>query len=136
MKFIAALLACVTAAAAQSIRIAAPVAGTHLSPGQSTVVEVTTPDFLSSSVEVAVAIGISPCSSGSCRSPSSTLGNLLYSGPYQPQLEGATRVQNFTVTVPSFIPQGQAIIGVAHFALIGASLQPWLETQNVSVVIQ
>ncbi|KAF5348503.1 hypothetical protein D9756_009645 [Leucocoprinus leucothites] len=140
MKVFAALLAGLTAVSAQTIMIGAPSSGAQLTAGQSTVVQIFTPNFLSSSKEVSVAIGISSCSSGFCRSPSDTLGNLLYSGTYSPQRDpngSSSRIsENFTVTIPSNIAKGQAILGVAHFALIGASLQPWLETKNVSVVVQ
>ncbi|KAF5348504.1 hypothetical protein D9756_009644 [Leucocoprinus leucothites] len=140
MKVLTALLAGLTVVSAQSVMIGAPPAGAQLTVGQSTVVEIITPNFLSSSKEVSVAIGITSCASGFCPSPSDTLGNLLYSGPYNPQrVPGDPFLQpnqNFTVTIPGHLPKGPATIGVAHFALIGAGLQPWLETKNVSVVIQ
>ncbi|KAJ3564314.1 hypothetical protein NP233_g8376 [Leucocoprinus birnbaumii] len=139
MKIFAAILAGLTAVTAQSIVIGAPAPGTKLTAGQSTVINVETPAFLSSSQEVAVAIGIASCVSF-CPPTDEFLGNLLYQGSYTPKrvLNDPLQQpnQNFTVTIPSHFPKGLASIGVAHFALIGAGLQPWLQTKNVSVVIQ
>ncbi|KAL9711427.1 hypothetical protein Ac2012v2_005972 [Leucoagaricus gongylophorus] len=139
MKFLVPFLTCLTAAYAQSITIYSPSVGDTLAPGQTTIVQIATPDFLSSSKEVSVAIGINPCSPSSCLSPSDILGHLLYSGSYNPQWHSDKSAlqpfQNFSVTIPTVIPKGQASIGVAHFALVGAGLAPWLETKNVTVVI-
>ncbi|KAH0826874.1 hypothetical protein J3R83DRAFT_4416 [Lanmaoa asiatica] len=48
------------------------------------------------------------------------MGNVLYSGPYDPQAtNGAPNpYQNFTVTVPSWY-MGSAQLSVAHFFLLG-----------------
>ncbi|KAF9445455.1 hypothetical protein P691DRAFT_675614 [Macrolepiota fuliginosa MF-IS2] len=139
MQIIAALLACATAALAQRVAISAPLDQAHLTAGQSTVVEIDRPDFLSSAQEVAVVIGVQSCVTR-CPAPSDTMGQVLYSGSYNPQRDPANRTkqpfQNFTVTVPSNLPKGPAQIGVAHFSLIGAGLMPFLETTNVSVIIQ
>ena len=83
-------------------------------------------DFLSSSKEVSVAIGINPCSPSSCLPPSEILGRPLYSGPYHPRYDSdkpfLQPYQNFSVTIPTTIPKGRANIGVAHFTLVGVHL--------------
>jgi len=83
-------------------------------------------DFLSSSKEVSVAIGIDPCSPSSCLPSNLILGRLLYSGSYNPRWDSnkpfVQPYQNFSVTVPTNIPKGWANVGVAHFALIGVHL--------------
>lgn len=79
---------------------------------------------LSSSQEVAIAIGFWPCN-GPCNRTDVTevMGNLVYSGAYNPQLTSAgwkPPYQNFTVTVPSqFVPGSEVSLNVAHFSLIG-----------------
>ena len=79
---------------------------------------------LSSSQEVAIAIGFWPCN-GACNETDVTqvLGSLAYSGPYNPQLTGEAwkpPYENFTVTVPShFVPGSEVSLNVAHFSLIG-----------------
>ena len=80
---------------------------------------------LSSSQEVAIAIGFWPCNGPCNQSDVNTevLGDLAYSGPYDPQLREAgwkPPYQNFTVTVPShFVPGSEVSLNVAHFSLIG-----------------
>ncbi|KAJ3564313.1 hypothetical protein NP233_g8375 [Leucocoprinus birnbaumii] len=141
MKFLYALLAGLTAVSAQSVRITAPSNGAQVTAGQSTVVQLSLPNHPTPEKQVAVVIGLAPCFSEAnyCPPPSDELLNLLYSGPYNPQRpdgNSQTIYQNFTVEIPAGIQKGPAVLGVAHFSLLGAALVPWLETQNVSVVIQ
>ncbi|KAF5348506.1 hypothetical protein D9756_009646 [Leucocoprinus leucothites] len=141
MKVFAALLASLAAVvSAQNVMIGAPSNGAQLTAGESTVVQIKLPPSLTSVTQVSVVIGIAPCFSNFCPPPSDQMGNLLYSGPYDPQRDpnsGSIVIyQNFTVTIPSHIPEGPAVLGVAHFYLLGAALIPTLETQSVSVVIQ
>lgn len=146
------LLALVASAAslvaAQNAVIAQPPPGTHLSPGESFVVEVDRPvrcsrptsryqsgshpytlpqNSLSNSLEVSVAIGLISCKGiappGTCDGvdTSERFGHILLAGPYNPQLaagKGAL-VQNYTVTVPDGFQTGPAILSVAHFNLVG-----------------
>ncbi|KXN82043.1 hypothetical protein AN958_03294 [Leucoagaricus sp. SymC.cos] len=142
MKVFAALLLGASAGFAQRITIGVPQDQATFSAGQSFVVEIDRPNFQSSAQEVSVVIGINSCAgfNGECPSPSDTMGTVLYSGSYNPQLVTSMPFkpphQNFTVTVPPRIQKGPAQIGVAHFSLIGASLSPFLETKNTSVIIQ
>ncbi|KZP29771.1 hypothetical protein FIBSPDRAFT_851375 [Athelia psychrophila] len=112
-----------TVAYAQNIVIAAPVAQSSVTPGESIRVQVNVPDSLSPSTEVAVVIAMIGCttSPAHCPAPSEQLGNILYNGVYSPTLVGTTKVQNFTVTVPSGLKAGQAVLSVSHFNLIGVS---------------
>ncbi|KAJ6551772.1 hypothetical protein B0H19DRAFT_882498, partial [Mycena capillaripes] len=128
-----------TSAFAQSAVIGAPADGTTVQAGSNITVEVDRPDTLTGSTEVAVVIGIFPCGSTNsvCPGPSEVLGTILYNGPFNPQFQNDSRSkpphQNFTVTIPDFIPTGKAQLGVAHFTLIGAGQFPFLETLNVTL---
>jgi Nis1 family len=78
---------------------------------------------LTSVQQVALVIGISPCQNGQCVSPDEALDNLLYSGSFIPQFHeaGPGPYQNFSVQIPDTISSGAALVGVAHFALVGVS---------------
>lgn len=51
------------------------------------------------------------------------MGTILYNGPFNPQYHESylPPYQNFTVQVPTSIPAGTALIGVAHVTLLGVS---------------
>jgi hypothetical protein len=53
------------------------------------------------------------------------LGTILFNGPFNPQINGRFFSENFTVTIPSDAPTGNAQIGFARFFLSGVS-QIWL----------
>ncbi len=85
---------------------------------------------LTGSEEVAIVIGLFPCSGAdgqpaSCAETNTTgvLGTILYNGPYEPQYaDGAPSLpphQNFSIQVPATFKSGQVSLGVAHFALVG-----------------
>ncbi|EJF56664.1 hypothetical protein DICSQDRAFT_157805 [Dichomitus squalens LYAD-421 SS1] len=130
----------VASAFAQRCQIAAPAEWSTVAPGSNITVEVDRPMTLSSSQEVAVVIGFWACN-GPCNETDVTqiMGNVVYSGPYSPQLVDAgfkPPYQNFTVTVPShFVPGREVSLNVAHFTLIGAGLEPFLETLNITLNI-
>ncbi|KAI0769939.1 hypothetical protein C8Q74DRAFT_1369185 [Fomes fomentarius] len=143
-SFLALLASAASLVAAQNAVIAQPPPGTHLSPGQSFVVEVDRPNSLSNSLEVSVAIGLISCKGiappGTCDGvdTSQRFGQILFAGPYSPQLaagKGAL-VQNYTVTVPDGFQTGPAILSVAHFNLVGALFFPSLQVLNETVLIQ
>ena len=115
---------------------------------------------LSSSSEVAIAIGFWPCGGGPCAAQNvqEVLGNVVYKGPYDPQLRelGRQPYENFTVQMPShFRPPMEVSLGVAHFSLIGVStsharrgsslsdtrslvqagLMPFLEVANITLLL-
>jgi hypothetical protein len=76
---------------------------------------------LTGSREIAVAIGVYPCNNGHCLPAESTLGTVLYNGPFKPEYHELSGLpyENFTVTVPADLAKGSAVIGVAHAALVG-----------------
>ena len=83
---------------------------------------------LSSSSEVAIAIGFWPCGGGPCAAQNvqEVLGNVVYKGAFDPQYDtnepaGVPPHQNFTVTVPESFTTGQVSLGVVHMALVGVS---------------
>ncbi|KIJ59728.1 hypothetical protein HYDPIDRAFT_100131 [Hydnomerulius pinastri MD-312] len=132
--FCAAALASSTLA--QSITIALPTEGSTVTAGSNIIVQIDKPMSLTGSEEVAVVIGIEPCNNGVCNPPSDGLGDILYNGPYNPQvIQGAWNpYENFTVTVPSWY-SGLAQIDVAHVYLLGAGLAPYLETESTTINI-
>lgn len=84
-----------------------------------------TQNTLSGSQEVAICIGLFPCGGTACSNidVQEVLGNVLYNGPYKPELvePGKPPYQNFTVTVPQHFESQELSLSVAHFALIGVS---------------
>ncbi|KAH7909228.1 hypothetical protein BJ138DRAFT_1011266 [Hygrophoropsis aurantiaca] len=127
----------------QNIMIAAPLQGTRVSPGSNIVVDIQRPNSLSSSEEVAVVIAIQSCATSPCIPPTKSLGMILYNGhfnPQEPQLSSPNAGfqqpgQNFTIQIPPSLRNGSALITITHLALIGAGPIPWLEYQNVSLVV-
>ncbi|KIK81054.1 hypothetical protein PAXRUDRAFT_205440 [Paxillus rubicundulus Ve08.2h10] len=87
--------------------------------------------------EISVAIGLQSCPDGSCNPTNEYLGTILYQGPYTPQPSGVgtNLFQNFTVTIPSSTPSGQAILGVANFYLDGTGYTPNLNVVNETLTI-
>ena len=88
---------------------------------------------MTGSKEVAIAIGLLSCADfhgGACASLDVTqrLGSILYAGPYKPTSHGGVGLgqfyQNFTVTIPSDMPKGEASLSVSHFSLIGVNYKP------------
>ncbi|KAI9057493.1 hypothetical protein FKP32DRAFT_1598225 [Trametes sanguinea] len=143
MKAIFALAALVASAVAQKVIIASPPPLWTLHPGQSFVVDVDHTPSLTPSQDVAVAIGIQSCSGNgqavTCppNISSGNIGTPLFRGIYNPQLLGnghTDLVQNYTVTVPSGISSGPALLSVAHFGLIMGTI-PFLEVVNQTVII-
>ncbi|KAF9058772.1 hypothetical protein BDP27DRAFT_1240304 [Rhodocollybia butyracea] len=128
-----------TSVLAQSARIGAPSNATEVAAGSSFVMMVERPDTLTGSQEIALIIGLASCTN--CPGPSKSLELLcvifLYNGGFDPEPGTGSLPphQNFTLTVPSTFPQGPAQLGVAHFALVGASPQPFLETFSTTLII-
>ncbi|RDX50210.1 hypothetical protein OH76DRAFT_1482366 [Lentinus brumalis] len=133
------LAAFVSSVLAQRIAIGAPAEWTNVKPGQNITVRVDRPNTLSSSQEVAIAIGLWPCGSTACSNidVQEVLGNVLYSGPYTPKLvsPGLPPFQNFIVTVPVHFQPQEVSLSVAHFSLIGAGFEPFLEVANITLII-
>ena len=131
-----------TAAFAQSATIGLPAYNQTVSPGQDLIVQVQRPvclslcfptgnrlrffgsqNSLTGSEEVAVVIGVQSCPNRPCTPPSDFMGTILYNGQFDPQYHEVylPPYQNITVQVPSSIPEGTALIGVAHVTLVGVS---------------
>ncbi|KAF9078692.1 hypothetical protein BDP27DRAFT_1412642 [Rhodocollybia butyracea] len=128
-----------TSVVAQSARIGAPPDLTQVAAGSSFTVMIERPDTLTPSTEMALAIGLTSCTV--CLGPSQELGTILYGGEFDPAFttEPGTNTlpphQNFTLTVPADFTQGPAQLGVAHFALVGASGGPLFQTFNITLII-
>ena len=128
------------AALAQSAAITHPTDGFTASPGQNITVQVTRPNSLTGSEEVAVAIGFQSCPNYECASPADIMGYILYNGGYDPEYRQpaspqAQPYQNFTVQIPPSAQKGKAQIGVTHVTLIGAGPYPFMETLNQTITI-
>ncbi|KAG2075690.1 hypothetical protein BDR04DRAFT_990401, partial [Suillus decipiens] len=128
----------IAAALAQTIELGYPQNGDNLYPGQELVVQVIRPISMAETIQVGIALGISPCVNGSCPDPAYELYSVLYAGPwtpdiYTPGIDGP--YQNFTVTIPSDLAKGPAIFTLTHLCIIGVVWAPLLEFRNATVNI-
>ncbi|KAL6297882.1 hypothetical protein BKA93DRAFT_831176 [Sparassis latifolia] len=136
-------LACFTAAAlAQSAFINLPVEYDSFSPGDNFTAQITRPDTLTGSDEVAIVIALLSCAgfTGGCAGLDVTdsLGTVLYQGPFAPAFQPVgfyEPYQNFTVQVPTSFAAGQASLSLSHFSLIGLGPYPNLEVKNITLNI-
>ncbi|OJJ95763.1 hypothetical protein ASPACDRAFT_1891584 [Aspergillus aculeatus ATCC 16872] len=137
MKTFAAAAAFLGTALAQNAAIGLPKAGQTVQPGQSLTVQVQRPNTITGSQEMAVAIGFQSCASGNCYAADEYMGTILYNGAFNPVYHEyyLPPYENFTVTVPASAAAGQAVIGVAHATLVGASAAPYLEVLNQTVTV-
>ncbi|RDX50203.1 hypothetical protein OH76DRAFT_1349251 [Lentinus brumalis] len=144
MKLSSALLAYLAASAAsslaQSINIGAPAEWTAVTQGRNLTVRVDKPLTMGNSVEVGIAIGLHPCGDNPCAANpdvANFIDPLLYVGPYDPQYRevGLQPYQNFTVTIPEYFPglSQELSLNVAHFELVSAALQPFVEVKNITL---
>ncbi|KAJ7149659.1 hypothetical protein C8R46DRAFT_522498 [Mycena filopes] len=114
----------------------APLPGATLHPGSNFTVEIETPNGLTPTIDISVAIGLLPCGKFCPPGDPDAMGTILYHGPYTPQLDANRHVtQNFTLTIPSSFSTGPAQLNVARFALIGAGPFPDLHTLNITVEV-
>ncbi|KAG1827630.1 uncharacterized protein BJ212DRAFT_65931 [Suillus subaureus] len=120
---------------AQQVVIMSPLAGTSVSPGKNITVTIGKPDSLSASEEVAVVIAIRSCARDLCAPQVEALGDILYNGPFNPRTNSNQPTQDFNIRIPQSTSNGNALLTVTHFALIGAGPRPWMELKNVSVVV-
>ncbi|KAE9394355.1 hypothetical protein BT96DRAFT_862911 [Gymnopus androsaceus JB14] len=110
----------IAGAEAQGIVINHPTANTTLHQGVPFTVQISRPNHIQYAYEVGVAIGALACTSP-CPDPESQLGDVLYTGPYNPQFHGpGDQYQNFTVTIPQGSQTGSYQLGIIRFFLIGA----------------
>ncbi|PSR94659.1 hypothetical protein PHLCEN_2v4391 [Hermanssonia centrifuga] len=159
------LVCFVAACLGQSINIAAPLINSTVSAGQNITVEIDRPvcigipvvrcsgtdsvlelqRTLSASEEVALVLSMVSCSP-SCTDPSydpsSSLGDILYNGLFDPEDHPVTPpdhkppYQNFTVQVPTSFTSGEEIALIAtHFTLVGAGPQPIVEVKFLPLEI-
>ncbi|KAL3456713.1 hypothetical protein BJX64DRAFT_293811 [Aspergillus heterothallicus] len=136
MKILAVLASLVATALAQNVFVNLP-KGPNIEAGSDVIIQVTRPNSLTGSRELAVAIGVQPCYNGRCLPAESTLGTVLYNGSYTPQIHESSGLpyENFTVTVPADLATGSAVVGVAHAALVGAANWPFFEVVNTTATI-
>ncbi|KAI0695758.1 hypothetical protein C8T65DRAFT_833016 [Cerioporus squamosus] len=139
------VIACLAASAAsslaQSIAIGAPAEWTTVKQGSNITVRVDKPLTMGNSIEVGIAIGLHPCGNSPCAANpdvANFIDPLLYVGPYTPQYHeiGVQPYQNFTVTVPEYSypgPPQELSLNVAHFELVSAVLQPFVEVRNITL---
>ncbi|KAG1792133.1 uncharacterized protein HD556DRAFT_1444646 [Suillus plorans] len=137
MKSVLSLALFVASAFAQGAVIGYPPQGLSVSPGSNLIVQVERPATLTGSVEVAVVIGIQSCPGTPCINPADYMGQILYNGPFDPQVHGLylPPYENFTVQIPSSIASGTALLEVVHVTLVGASAGPFLEILNRTITI-
>ena len=77
-------------------------------------------------------ISIIPCDTATCNAPSQDLrtylgplSDILYNGPFDPQYDSIDPpdhkppYQNFTVYVPTSVPNGPAALALSHWSLVG-----------------
>ncbi|KAI0820442.1 hypothetical protein BC628DRAFT_1330372 [Trametes gibbosa] len=135
------------AAYGQRIAIGAPNEWSTFKAGSNITVEVDRPMTLTGSQEVAIAIGLWSCAgygedaNQTCAEMDVTqvLGDVLYAGPYSPQLSAPQNKpphQNFSIHIPENFASGQASLGVAHFAVIGAGGMPFMDFANITLFVQ
>ncbi|KAK7029639.1 hypothetical protein VNI00_014337 [Paramarasmius palmivorus] len=87
--------------------------------------------------EVGIAIGLQSCEQGKCFQTDDMLGTVVYQGKFNPVYNGSTPSlpphENINVYIPADFPKGNAILGLANLALVGASSAPLYNTYNISV---
>ncbi|KAI8072321.1 hypothetical protein BC940DRAFT_138706 [Gongronella butleri] len=135
--YIVFLISCtLTLVQAQGINIMTPKPGERLTAGRLVTVQVVKNNHIIASTEVGIAIGIRACEGGQCPPPENQLGQILYTGPFDPQFHGpGPAYQNFTVTVPKSSTVGNANLNVVRFFLIGAGPTATIGYANVKVNI-
>ncbi|KAL4962048.1 uncharacterized protein BDV14DRAFT_203202 [Aspergillus stella-maris] len=136
MKTFAILTSLAATALAQNAFVNLP-QGKEIKAGSDIVVQVTRPNSLTGSTEIGIGIGIQHCGDNGCLDSDSTLGTELYAGSFSPNYHESTSqpYQNFTVTIPEGIQTGPAVVGVAHAALVGASVWPFFEVINTTATV-
>ncbi|EJF56660.1 hypothetical protein DICSQDRAFT_174704 [Dichomitus squalens LYAD-421 SS1] len=133
------VLALLAYAYAQSVKIAAPAANSHITTTENVVIEVERPNSQTPSRDVAVLIGLRSCPNGDCDSvaDSSALGTILYGGAYSPipRTGGGAMYENYTVLIPDSVGTGSALLSVAHFYAGGVLNSPAIDQTNIVVQV-
>jgi len=112
---------------AQDIDIALPKSNANVAAGSEVIVKLDKPMILTGSEEVTIVIAAFPCTY-KCPGANEVLGDVLYNGPYNPEIHSDdwNPYQNITVTIPSWY-NGLVQLGVARFYLLGAGLSAELQ---------
>ncbi|KAJ7434540.1 hypothetical protein B0H11DRAFT_2118394 [Mycena galericulata] len=105
-------------------------------------------DTLTGSTELALVIGFLSCpgpessgSSSNCPSPLDEIGTILYNGSYDPDFHNGGEglkppYQNFSVVIPRDAESGVAQLSATHFSLVGAGPFPFLQSRNVTLLVE
>ncbi|KAF8624057.1 hypothetical protein AX15_006072 [Amanita polypyramis BW_CC] len=131
----------VSVALGQSVVIGYPAPGKKVHRGHHLTVEIDQPNSIQGSWTVGVAIGIASCADpqSPCLPASQGLSTVLYNGPYYPKLHQPPpikpRYQNFTVSIPSWMPKGPAQLNVAYAGLFGAAAFPYFQAINQTLIV-
>ncbi|KAH9925404.1 uncharacterized protein BXZ73DRAFT_50076 [Epithele typhae] len=131
------LTLCATALG-QRISIGAPAEWSTVSPGSNLTVRVDLPLTLTGTQEVAIAIGFWPCAHRCAdQDVREVLGDVVYRGLYTPALvtPGLPPFENVTVAVPEHLEGEEVSLNVAHFSLIGAGAEPFMEVANITLFL-
>ncbi|KAF8139185.1 hypothetical protein K438DRAFT_720977 [Mycena galopus ATCC 62051] len=125
---------------AQGVQIGSPLPGATLEFDSTFTFQLIRPNFIESATEVGIAVGLVSCPDSVCPSPEGELGEILYTGPFNPTLHAMGMFyENFTLTVPSsdfFSGTGPAQLAVVRFYLIGAGPAPTSEIENITVNLE
>ncbi|KAL2826703.1 hypothetical protein BDW59DRAFT_145056 [Aspergillus cavernicola] len=136
MKTFVILTTLAATALAQNVYVDLP-GGPELIAGDEVTIQVQRPNFLSGSREIGIAIGIQSCPTEPCIPSESSLGTELYNGSFNPEYHenAIPPYENFTVTIPEGTATGNAIVGVAHASIVGASNWPFFEVVNTTATV-
>ncbi|KAI0329703.1 hypothetical protein GY45DRAFT_1252288 [Cubamyces sp. BRFM 1775] len=137
MKAAFVALAFVASAFAQAVTIPQPPAGSTQTAGVTIPVVVEKIASLTGSTDVSVAIGIQNCPTGDCSNiPESDIGTILFTGAYSPQRnEDGKDIESYLLGIPSDLPNGLALLSVAHFYILGASNMAELDIAHTTINI-
>ncbi|KAL6885785.1 hypothetical protein GGI43DRAFT_302900 [Trichoderma evansii] len=136
MKISFPLVIFATGTVAQGVGFLSPPQGAVLHPGQYFTAQIVQYNQPVSLIDVGIALGMGECPHGNCPSPCDGMSNVLYAGPYNPQVDDPGGwYQNFTVQVPQHISHGLATLGVVRFSLIGIENGPTIGCYNTTVKV-
>ncbi|KAI0786563.1 hypothetical protein C8Q75DRAFT_257521 [Abortiporus biennis] len=135
VAFIAFASCLVATSLAQQVQISFPTNGARISAGQTLLVQLDKPRTLGGSQDIAVVIGLRPCSGNACTAVSG-IGSPIVSGPFNPDNTASPPFQRFFIPIPQNLQSGQQVlISAAHFFLSGAGGNPGSEVANVTVTV-
>ncbi|GJE96144.1 hypothetical protein PsYK624_123370 [Phanerochaete sordida] len=136
MKYFATLAALATTALAQGVFIGAPAANSSVYPGQWITVEVEQPIYIQNVDNVALVLAVAECPPNGCNDD--PIGTIVYQGPFSGSGHGirGSPFQNISVGLPSTItPGSQVSLSTTFFALVGASLEPYVAKSYIPLTV-